>query len=119
MLYYGLKITITLMLIIAASEIAKRSTLLGGLIASIPIVSVLAMVWLYVETRSAVKVELFARDIFWMVLPSLSLFICLPLLLKQGWNFWLSLGVSIAVMFGCYLLVLILFKDVSIGMLNR
>ena len=106
MLFYALKTIVTLILIIAAAEIAKRSSLIGGLVASVPIVSVMAMVWLYVDTQDAEKVAMLARNILWLVLPSLSLFISLPILLNQGINFWISLAGSLAVMIACYLLML-------------
>ena len=111
MFYNALKITITLILIVAAAEIAKRSTLIGGLIASIPIVSVLAMVWLYVDTQDTERVAMFAKSILWLVLPSLSLFISLPILLNQGFNFWLSLTGSLILMFGCYSIMLCVLRD--------
>ena len=103
MFYYALKTTITLILIVAAAEIAKRSTLMGGIVASIPIVSVLAMVWFYVDTQDTERVAMFAKSILWLILPSLSLFISLPILLNQGFNFWISLASSLILMFGCYL----------------
>ena len=106
MLFYALKTIVTLILIIAAAEIAKRSSLIGGLVASVPIVSVMAMVWLYVDTQDTEKVAMLARNILWLVLPSLSLFISLPILLNQGINFWISLAGSLTVMVACYLLML-------------
>ena len=106
MAYYILKTVVTVILIVAISEIAKRSTLLGGIFASVPLISVLAMIWLYVDTRDAQKVASLATSVFWLVLPSLSLFLVLPLLLKKELNFWLSLGTALAVMVGCYYLML-------------
>ena len=102
MLYYTFKTAITLVLIMAVAEIAKRSSVLGGLIASVPIISVLAMVWLYVDTHDVDKVAMLARSIFWLVLPSLPLFVILPVLLAQGVNFWMSLSASLVLMTGCY-----------------
>ncbi len=104
--YYMLKIAITTLLIVAISEIAKRSSLMGAVLASIPLISVLAMLWLYVDTKDVGKVAELATSIFWLVLPSLALFITLPLLLKQGYNFYLSLGVSIAITVMCYFAML-------------
>lgn len=106
MLIYTVKATITLILIIAAAEMAKRNTLLGGLIASIPLVSLLAIVWLYVDTRDTARIAVLSKDIFWLVLPSLVFFVCLPLLLNQGINFWFSLALSVMAMTGAYLLML-------------
>ncbi len=108
MAYYLAKIAITTILIVAISEIAKRSTLVGAILASIPLVSVLAMLWLYLETKDVDQVGSLATSVFWLVLPSLALFVSLPLLLKQGLNFYLSMGVSIAITVACYFLLLAL-----------
>ncbi len=97
MAYYVLKIVITALLIVLISEIAKRSSFVGALLASVPLVSVLAMLWLYIDTKNISKVSALSSGIFWLVLPSLSLFVTLPLLLKQGINFYLSISLSIGV----------------------
>lgn len=102
MAWYLTKIAITVMLVVAISEISRRSTLLGGILASVPLVSVLAMIWLYVDTHDATRIASLAQSIFWLVLASLPLFIVLPLLLKKGVNFYLSLGIGLAVMITCY-----------------
>ncbi len=108
MTYYLVKIAVTTVLIVAISEIAKRSSLAGAILASVPLVSVLAMVWLYVDTQDAAKVSALAASIFWLVLPSLALFIALPLLLRHGVNFYLSLGISIALTVTAYLCVILI-----------
>ena len=102
MIYYLTKIAITTILIVAISEIAKRSSFAGAILASIPLVSVLAMLWLYADTKDAAKVSALASSIFWLVLPSLVLFVSLPLLLKQGLHFYASIGLSIAFTIGAY-----------------
>jgi len=105
MSYYLVKIIVTTGLIVLISEVAKRSSLIGAILASIPLVSVLAMIWLYVDTRDVSKISALASSVFWLVLPSLALFIALPLLLKQGINFYLSMAVSILITIGCYWLM--------------
>ncbi len=95
--YYALKIAVTTVLIVLISEIAKRSSLFGGILASVPLVSVIAIIWLYVDTRDVDKISALSTSIFWLVLPSLLLFITLPLLLKQGINFYLSISISIGI----------------------
>jgi len=105
MTYYLVKIIVTTGLIVLISEVAKRSSLIGAILASIPIVSVLAMTWLYVDTRDVSKVSALASSVFWLVLPSLALFIALPVLLKQGVNFYLSMTISILITIGCYWLM--------------
>ena len=84
------------------SEIAKRSSFVGALLASIPLVSVLAMIWLYVDTKDVEKVGALSTSVFWFVLPSLVLFVSLPILLKQGLNFYFSISVSIGLTALCY-----------------
>lgn len=106
MTYYLAKIAITTVLIVAISEIARRSTLAGAILASIPLVSVLAMFWLYIDTKDINKISDLATSVFWLVLPSLALFVSLPLLLKQGLNFYLSMGISIGITVMCYFLMI-------------
>ena len=88
MVYAVVKITLTALIVWAVSEIAKRSTVFGALIASLPLTSLLAFVWIYVETGESATIAALARDILWLVLPSLLLFIVFPALLERGWNFW-------------------------------
>ena len=103
MTQYALKVLISALMILAISEIAKRSSVLGAIIASLPITSLLAFLWLYGETGDTAKIADLSRGIFWYVLPSLVLFITLPLLLDAGVNFWISLAVSCGLTFGAYL----------------
>ncbi len=105
MIYYLTKTAITTLLIVAISEIAKRSSFAGALLASIPLVSVLAILWLYVDTKDVEKVSALSTSVFWLVLPSLALFITLPLLLKQGLDFYLSLSIAIGITVGLYWLM--------------
>jgi hypothetical protein len=93
--YYLIKIAITSALIIAISEIAKRSSVIGALLASLPIISLIAIIWLYVETKDVGKVSALTTSIFWLVLPSLVLFVSLPVLLKQGLDFYISIAISV------------------------
>ena len=114
MLYYTIKILLSSLVIVVVSEIAKRSSLLGALLASLPLTSLLAFVWLYIDTGDAQKVAVLSSDIFWLVLPSLTLFLVLPLLLKMGWGFWISLSVAAFTSAICYGLMLMLFKQFTV-----
>ncbi|MCF7970529.1 MAG: DUF3147 family protein [Methylococcaceae bacterium] len=105
MIYYFVKLTITTLLIVIISEMAKRSSFMGALFASIPLVSVLAMLWLYIDTKDINKVTELSINIFWLVLPSLVLFLALPVFLKLGLNFYFSLGISIGLTALCYWLM--------------
>lgn len=101
-MYYIMKVAITTILIVLISEIAKRSSFWGAVLASIPLISVLAMIWLYVDTKDIDKISALSTGVFWLVLPSLALFVTLPILLKQGVGFYLSLMVSLIVTVVCY-----------------
>ena len=106
MLYTALKVLITAALVVAISDISKRSTAFGALVASLPLTSLLAFVWLYGETGDTVKIANLSQSIFWYVLPSLVLFLILPALLMRGIGFWPSLAVASGATFAAYLLML-------------
>lgn len=106
MAYYLLKIVITTILIVLISEIAKRSSFMGAILASIPLMSVLAITWLYIDTKEIAKISELSLSIFWLVIPSLALFVTLPLLLKQGINFYWSMSLSIGVTIFSYWLMI-------------
>lgn len=108
MLYTFSKFMITAALIVLIAEISKRSSILAAFLASLPLTSVLAMVWLYVDTKDGQKVAELAGSIFWLVTPSLAFFIALPILLKKGLDFYLSLGLAALITAGCYGLMLML-----------
>ena len=114
MWYYIVKVTITTSLIVAISEISKRSSLIGAIFASIPLVSVLAMIWLFVDTKDVGKVSELSSQVFWMVLPSLALFILLPILLRSGMNFYVSMGISLAVTAICYVIMVVILRNINI-----
>jgi hypothetical protein len=91
-----LKILLSAFIIFAISEISKRSSLFGSLVASLPLVSVLAMIWLYHDTGDVARIANFSQNVFWMVLPSLTLFLLLPQLLMR----W-KLGFPLSLAIGC------------------
>lgn len=96
MLYYAIKVLVSAVLIVAITELAKRHSSLAAIMASLPLTSLLAFVWLYVEGGQVSEIAKLSSQIFWLVLPSLLLFIVFPLLLQYGWNFWLSLLAAVA-----------------------
>ena len=87
---------ITAIVVVAVSEIAKRNSLWAGLLASLPLTSLLAFVWIYLDSGNADQVATLSRSIFWLVLPSLLLFLLLPWLLRLGVGFWPSLASCVA-----------------------
>lgn len=108
MAYTIAKFFITATLIVLISEISKRSAVLGALVASLPLVSVLAMLWLYIDTKDAMKVAALSNNILLLFIPSLALFIVLPVLLKKGLDFYLSMGLAVIITVGCYGLMLMI-----------
>jgi hypothetical protein len=106
MWYYLVKLIISALIIVAVSEIAKRNSGFAALIASLPLTSVLAIIWLRIEGTQTTQIAELSTQIFWLVLPSLLLFLLLPALLQQGLGFWPSLGLSSAATILCYLLMI-------------
>ena len=91
-------------IIVAATEIAKKSTLYGALIISIPFTSILSIFWLYKDSGNIEEVANYADGILWLVLPSMILFIILPYLLRRDWSFEAAMSVSILATVFVYLI---------------
>ncbi|HMM66868.1 MAG TPA: DUF3147 family protein [Dokdonella sp.] len=104
---YGIKIALTALVVVVVSEIAKRSSFWAAILASLPLTSLLAFAWLYLETGDSQRVAALSQGIFWLVIPSLPLFLVLPVLLRAGVNFWASLGVACVVTVGAYFVMLL------------
>jgi len=103
MLYYATKLVLSAAIIVVVSEVAKVNAGLGALIKSLPLISILAMIWLYVDTRDVARISELSISTFWLVLPTLPMFLVLPALLRHGLGFYSSLGISVGVMLLCYL----------------
>ena len=73
--------------IVAASEIAKKSAVFGALVISLPLASIMSLTWLYNDTKDTAQVADFAESILWLVIPAMLLFMVLPYLLRRGWAF--------------------------------
>jgi uncharacterized membrane protein (GlpM family) len=113
-LYTVVKVAITAVLVVVIAEVAKRSSFFGALIASLPIVSILAMVWLYADQRDVDKIASLSTGIFWLVLPSLVLFLVLPVLLKRQVGFALSMVLACAATIVSYAVMVIVLKRLGI-----
>lgn len=94
-MYIFIKLVISALLITLISEAAKRSVLVGALLASLPITSLLSFVWIYYETRETEKIIALSYEIFWLVIPSLAFFLIFPLLLRRGLSFSASFLLAI------------------------
>ncbi|MBX9742437.1 MAG: DUF3147 family protein [Chthoniobacterales bacterium] len=108
--YNIFKVILTAMIIVVVSEIAKVNTILGAMIKSLPLISLLSICWLYIETGSLEKVASFSKSTFWFVLPTLPMFLIFPALLRYGLGCWLSLLYSIVLMLMCYGITLLLLR---------
>jgi|SRR5215212_8601396 hypothetical protein len=94
MLYFITKCALSGIIIAVVSEVAKRSPAVAALIVSLPLVSLLAILWLWRETGDVERIASHAESTFWYVLPSLPMFLVLPAMLRAGVGFWSSMGVS-------------------------
>jgi hypothetical protein len=103
MLYLMVKAALSGALIAAASETARRSPALGALIVSLPLTSLLALIWLWHDTGDTQRIAALAQSTFWYVLPTLPMFLLMPLLLRHGVGFWLTLTAGCALTVALYL----------------
>lgn len=110
MWYYFSKLVVSALVIVAVSEIAKRNSGFAALVASLPLTSLLAIIWLRIEGTQTAQIAELSQQIFWLVLPSLVLFLLLPLLLRYGMAFWLSLGLASYATILCYFLMIPLLR---------
>jgi len=103
MLYLFIKAALSGVIVAAVSEIARRSPGFGALVASLPLVSVLGMIWLWRDTHDAERLAAHAGATFWFVLPSLPMFLAIPALLRRGVPFWAALTAGCALTIVLYL----------------
>ncbi len=114
MIYIVIKVLITAFVVVGVSEIAKRSSSFAAMLAALPLTSILAMVWIYVDTKDSEKIVDLSYGIFWLVLPTLLFFILLPTLLKNHIGFWPSMVISMGIMLVFYLLFAFLGKKLGL-----
>lgn len=91
MLYLIIKALVSGIIVMAVSEIARRSPAFGALVVSLPLVSLLGILWLWRDTGDTQRIAAHAEATFWYVLPSLPMFLAFPWMLRHGTGFWLAL----------------------------
>lgn len=91
MMYFVAKAALSGLIVALVSEIAKRNPSFGALVVSLPLISLLAIIWLWRDTGDAVRIADHAQATFFYVLPSLPMFLLLPAMLRAGVGFWPSL----------------------------
>ena len=111
------KYAITAFIIVLVSEVAKRTDKLGALIASLPFVTIIAMIWLHYEKQSTEKIANHAYYTFWYVIPTLPMFLLMPYLLHKGTGFWPSLGASAVLTVVCFVLTAVVMKRFGVDLI--
>jgi hypothetical protein len=104
--YLVVKALISGVLIAVISEVSRRSPGFGALIASLPLVSVIGMIWLWRDTGDTARLADHATATFWYVLPSMPMFLLIPALWRAGWGFWPGLAAGCVLTVGLYFLML-------------
>lgn len=112
------KYIFTALIIVTVSEIAKRTDRMGALIASLPLVTILTMIWLYIENQHIEKIANHAYYTFWYVLPTLPMFLLMPWMLNRGVHFWISISTSILFTVICFALTAWLLKRFGIVLIS-
>lgn len=97
------------LIVAAVALVARRNPTFGALIASLPLISVLGMIWLWRDTHDSENLARHAEATFFYVLPSLPMFLMIPVMLRRGMDFWMALGI------GCLLTILLYFILVGVA----
>lgn len=117
MLFLVVKYAVTALVIVVVSEVAKRSDRVGALIAALPLVTVMAMIWLHVEKQPETKIANHAFYTFWYVLPTLPMFLLIPWMMNRGVSFWPSLLTGCVLTIACFAIAAVVLKRFGIGLL--
>jgi hypothetical protein len=110
------KYLLTAGMIVFISEVAKRSDKLGGFIAALPIMTLLTLIWLFIENQSEEKIGNHAYYTFWYVIPTLPMFLLFPYLLPKL-GFWMTMGASVVVTIICFGIFALLMKNFGVHLL--
>jgi hypothetical protein len=111
------KYAITAFVIVIVSEVAKRSDKFGALISSLPFVTIMVMIWLYIEKQGSQKIGNHAYYTFWYVLPTLPMFLVMPWLMSKGMNFWISLAICAVVTIACFAVTALVAKRFGVNLI--
>ncbi len=114
MTYLLIKAALSGIIAMIVSEVARKSPGFGGLIASLPLVSILGIMWLWRDTGDIERLAAHSQATFWFVLPSLPMFLVFPAMLKNGFAFWLAMTLSCILTMVLYLAALWLLPKLGI-----
>jgi hypothetical protein len=104
--YLIIKAALSGVIVMLVSEVARRSPGLGGLIASLPLVSVLAVIWLWRDTADVERIATQLQSTFWYILPTLPMFLAMPAMLRYGVGFWPALSLSCLLTIALYAMMI-------------
>ncbi len=110
------KYLLTAAVVVLVSEVARRSDRLGAVIASLPLVTVLTLIWLHVENQPELKISNHAYYTFWYVLPTLPMFLAFPWLLSRL-GFWLALFTSAVITALCFVALALAMKKFGVSLI--
>lgn len=110
------KYLLTAGMVVFVSEVAKRSDKLGGLIAALPLITLLSLTWLFIENQSDEKIANHAYYTFWYVISTLPMFLVFPYLLPKI-GFWLTMGASMLLTIICFGLFALVLKNFGIQLM--
>ncbi len=116
MIWIITKYLLTAGMVVFISEVAKRSDKLGGLIAAMPLMALLTLIWLHIEKQPEEKIANFAYYTFWYVVPTLPMFLLFPYLLPRL-GFWLTMGASVVATVACIALFALAVKYLGVQLL--
>ncbi len=109
------KYLLTAAVVVLVSELAKRSDKLGGLVAALPMITLLTLIWLYVENQPQQKIANHAWYTFWYVIPTLPMFLAFPALLPRI-GFWPTMLACVFITLACFKLFALAVKPFGIGL---
>jgi len=111
------KYAFTAFVVVLVSEIAKRTEKVGALIASLPVATILIMIWLHVENAGAAKIAGYAYYTFWYVLPTLPMFLVFPWMLHRGAGFWTALAANCALTVALFFVTALVAKRFGVSLI--
>jgi hypothetical protein len=112
---YFVKTIIAALIIMAVTEVSKVNLTLGALIKSLPLISLVSMIWLYVETKNSKQVANLSTSTFWLVIPTLPFFLVFPFFIRMGLSFFVALSAGIVVMVLSYVGATVVYRWLGIG----
>ena len=113
-MYLLLKAVISGILVALASEAARRSTLLGAVLISLPLTSILAVIWLYRDSHDVERVAALSWSILWVIVPSVVFLIALPVALRNGVGFIASITLAIVLTVVAYAIWIVVARAIGI-----